>query len=140
MYCTQHMSNNKQVFIFIPFLISQSLQYLGIQLFRFREFQEFSCWVICFSPRTNCDFLHRIQFSFEPLIIFHLLAYCNILIMIILIFLPVNSSIWVICGSAFFFLILIIDSDDVISFQRRVSFSRHIEHGHIKYPGLSGSC
>lgn len=140
MYCTQHMSNNKQVFIFIPFLISQSLQYLGIQLFRFREFQEFSCWVICFSPRTNCDFFYtEYNFLLNLLIIFHLLAYCNVLIMIILIFLPVNSSIWVICGSAFF-LILIIDSDDVISFQRRVSFSRHIEHGHIKYPGLSGSC
>ena len=66
-------------------------------------------------------FLNRIQFFFEPRIISHLLAYCNILIMIVLIFSPVNSSIWVICGSAFF-LILIIDSDDVILFQRRVSF------------------
>lgn len=56
----------------------------------------------CFLSRTNIDFLkNRFQFSFETLIIIHLLSYFNILIIFISTPLPANSNACKICGTAF---------------------------------------
>lgn len=119
MHCTQYI---QQIVGGSQMLIpnSQSFQYPAIELLSLEEFQEISWQVICFSSRTNIKFLTRFQVSFGETL--NILYLC-LLIMVILMFLPANSNICIICGLLLFFKILIVGLDDDILPQRQLCFS-----------------